>query len=79
MPMQNRNKARAFVNGQTAVITMTQSKTVFASLTNGMIINIHLVMCKGLHGKTKNVYPFSPAKATTISKAQGQTLSKVLL
>ena len=79
MLTQNRNKARGFVNGQTAILKTVQGKTVFASLPDGQIINIYLVTYKGPDGKTKTVYPFAPAYANTICKAQGQTLSKVLL
>ena len=79
MLTQNRKKERGFVNGQQATVKFVTRKTVFASLNNGQLLNIHLVTFRKPDGTLKTAYPFVPAYANTISKAQGQTLSKVLL
>lgn len=79
MLTQNRDKDRAFVNGQTATVKFVTRKTVFASLPNGQLINIYLVTYVNANGQRKTAYPFVPAYASTICKAQGQTLNKVLL
>ncbi len=75
---QNRDKANGVVNGQVALVDMVQNTSVFLKLTTGKIAPTYPVTIKR-DGRCKTVYPFVPAYAMTMCKAQGQTLSKVVL
>lgn len=75
---QNRDKANGVVNGQRALVELAQNKSVFLKLTTGRIVPLYPVTTKK-DGTLITVYPFVPAYAMTMCKAQGQTLSKVVL
>ena len=53
--------------------------TVFLELPRGKLVHTHPVTTTNNTGHNKTVFPFSPAYALTISKAQGQTLSSILV
>ena len=75
---QNRDKANGVVNGQLATVHTVQNCTIFLKLTNEKIVAIYPVtMKRGDFSVT--LYPIQAAYATTMCKAQGQTLPKVVL
>ena len=76
---QNRNKDRGFVNGQKAIIRQIHNSTVLVEYEGG-IQPVYPVTQKAQEGQGYIVrYPFMPAYALTIAKAQGQTISKLIL
>ena len=75
---QNRNKSCGIINGQLAYIHMIHNKSVFLRLPTDKIVAIYPVTVKG-NNTSKTLYPFAPAFATTICKAQGQTLTKAVI
>ena len=75
---QNRDKLNGVVNGQPATVHMVEKCTILLKLPNGKIVGIYQVTTKR-GSSTNTVYPFQPAYATTMCKAQGQTLKKVVL
>lgn len=57
---------------------MVHKYSIYLKFTNGKIVPINAVTTK--KGNSSNtLYPFCPAYATTMCKAQGQTLRKVVL
>lgn len=75
---QNRDKLNGVVNGQLATVHTVENATIFLKLTNGKIVALYPVTTKNQEVSNR-VYPFCLAYATTIYKAQGQTLAKVVL
>ncbi len=75
---QNRDKVNGVVNGQLATIDTVHNATVFLKLTTGKVVAIYQVTTKK-DGISKTVYTFCLAYATTMCKAQGQTLARVVL
>ena len=75
---QNRDKPNGVVNGQLATAHTVQNCTIFLKLTNETFVAIYPVtMKRGDFSLT--IYPIQDAYATTMCKAQGQTLPKVVL
>ena len=70
---QNRDKANNVVNGQLGIV-----QTVFLKLPTGKVVNVYPVASLK-NGQQQTVYHFSAAYATTMCKAQGQTLQKAVL
>ena len=78
MITQNRDKPNGVVNGQLAVIHMVENRSVLLKFPNEKIVAIYPVtVMKGNSSVT--LYPLLAAYATTMCKAQGQTLKKVVL
>ena len=78
MITQNRDKQRNIVNGQMATIHMCHNATVLLKLPRNKIDATHPVTFESSDGK-RTCYPFHVTYATTMSKAQGQTLEKAIL
>ena len=76
--IQNRDKPNGVVNGQFATVHTVQNCSVLLKLTNGKIVGIYPVTIK-TDKQSRTCYPFYPAYATTMCKAQGQTLTKVIV
>lgn len=75
---QNRDKANGIVNGQTALVHIVRNHSIYLKLDNEKIVAVYPVtMNKDTSSNT--LYPFCPAYAITICKAQGQILPKVIL
>ena len=79
MITQNRNKSESVVNGQLATVHSFHNNTMFLTLPNGRVVNTYPVTYTDTKGVTKTVYPFMPAYALTICKAQGQTLNTAII
>ena len=75
---QNRDKKRNIVNGQMATIHTCHNATVILKLPNNKLVATHPVTFQSPDGQ-KTCYPFHVAYATTMCKAQGQTLEKAIL
>ena len=78
MITQNRYKPNGVVNGQLALIHMVQNNSVLLKFDSGKIAPIYPVTIKK-NNTSITLYPFVPAYATIMCKAQGQTLSKIVL
>ena len=78
MLTQNSDKPNGEVNGQLAFIHLVQNGSVLLKFNNEKIVAIYPVNVKKPHTSV-TLYPFVPAYATTMCKAHGQTLSKVVL
>ena len=78
MIMQNTDKPNGVVNGQLALIHMVQNRSVLLKFSNKKIVAIYPVTVKKPNTPV-TLYPLVPAYATTMCKAQGQTLRKVVL
>ena len=76
--MQNINKPIGFVNGQFVHVHSITGQTIVARRPNGHIINI-FPMTTVVNDVPVTKYPVLPGYATTISKVQGQSLSKAIL
>ena len=74
---QNRDKCNGLVNGQLTIVHTVHNNTVHLKLPNEKVVAIYPTTIKCSNRVT--VYPFCPAYATTICKAQGQTLDKVVV
>lgn len=79
MITQNRDKSQNVVNGQLATVQLVHNRTIFLKLPNNNIVNTYPVTYRNPSGATRTVYPFMPAYALTICKAQGQTLNKAMI
>ena len=79
MITQNRNKSEGVVNGQVAAVHSVHNNTVFLTLPSGKLVYTHPVKVTNNIGRNTTVFPFSPAYALTICKAQGQTLANILV
>ena len=75
---QNRDKVCGVVNGQLANVHTVHNHSVYLKLPNDKIVAVYPVTMK-THKTSVSLCPFCPAYATTISKAQGQTLDKAVL
>ena len=75
---QNCDKERNIVNGQIATIHTCHNATVILKLPRNKLVATHPVTFQSENGK-KMCYPFRVAYATTMCKAQGQTLEKAIL
>lgn len=75
---QNRDKPYGIVNGQTADVHTVHNHSIYLKLSNEKIVPIYPVTIKK-NMSSITLYPFCPAYATTMCKAQGQTLAKVVL
>ena len=78
MITENRDKSMGVVNGQVAAIHTVQGHTILLKLQNDKIVYIHPVT-SNIKGKILTYYPIMPAYGLTITKAQGQTLQKVII
>ena len=84
---QNRDKKNGIVNGQPAIVTMTQGQTVILQLPNGKKVSVYPVSAPeatvGEDGAERpyirTCYPIVPGYAMTIFKSQGQTLDNVVV
>lgn len=75
---QNRDKKNGVVNGKRATVVYLQDATIFLRLPNGLIVQTYPVtVYRGDQLWTS--YPFVPAYALTITKAQGQTLESAIV
>ena len=70
---QNRDKKNGVVNGKTATIIHVQDAAIFLHLPSGFIAASYPVSVYR-DGQLWTSYPFVPAYALTVAKAQGQTL-----
>ena len=75
---QNRDKANGVVNGQIATVHTIHNLSVYLKLMNHKIVAIYPVTMNK-NGQRTTLYPFCPAYATTLCKAQGQTLQKLVV
>lgn len=75
---QNVNKSIGFVNGQFVTVKSVKGNTIVAQHPNGNIINI-FPWTRQVQNSTITAYPCLPGYACTISKVQGQTISKIIL
>jgi ATP-dependent exoDNAse (exonuclease V) alpha subunit len=73
---QNRDKIHGVVNGQLATVHTMHNHSAYLQLPNDNIVAIYPVTIKR-NDKSLTLYPLCPAYATTICKAQGQTLQNV--
>ncbi len=78
MISQNRDKQRNIVNGQMATVHTCHNATVLLKLPGNKLVATHPVTSPSVNGN-KTCYPFRVAYATTMCKAQGQTLEKAIL
>lgn len=84
---QNRDKRNGVVNGQPAIVTMVQGKTIVLQLPNRKKVSVYPVSAPattlgddGIELDTTNTcYPFVPGYAMTICKSQGQTLDNLVV
>lgn len=74
MITQNVDKSLGVVNGQIAKVIQNNA-TIFLRLTNNKTVAIHKIHNPHEHA----FYPISPSYDLTISKCQGQTLTKTLI
>ena len=74
---QNRHKDRGIVNGQRGIIKHIHNSTVFVQIGSRMEPVYPVTKKKDCEYVVQ--YPFMPAYALTICKAQGQTLDNVIL
>ena len=72
---QNCNKEANVVNGQMAYVETCQNHTIFLKMPNNIIVPVYQVTSE-VNGQQKVSFPFRVGYAITISKSQGQTLSK---
>ena len=79
MITQNRDKKQNVVNGHLATAQLVRNKTIFLKFPNGKVVNTYLVTYRNPSGIIRTVYPFLPAYALTICKAQGQTLNNAIV
>lgn len=75
---QNRDKLNGIVNGKIATVHTMHNNSVYLKFRNEKVVAIYPVTMKE-NGRKITICPFSPAYATTICKAQGQTLQKVVV
>ena len=75
---QNRDKPNGIVNGQTGVVHIVHHHSIYLKLPNEKIVAVYPVTMKK-HVSSTTLYPFCPAYAMTMCKAQGRTLPKVVL
>ena len=78
MITQNRDKVNGVVNGQLAYVHTVHNHSVYLKLPNDKVVAIYQVTMK-INETLLTFFPFCPAYATTICKAQGQTLDKALV
>ena len=75
---ENRDKAASVVNGQQATITSSQNNTIILRLPDGQQVFVYPVT----HIEDDvpvTRYPFTPACAQTIIKAQGQNIQHLII
>jgi ATP-dependent exoDNAse (exonuclease V) alpha subunit len=75
---QNRDKIAGIVNGQMAYVHTVHNNSVYLKLPDDKVVAVYPVTIK-TDEKSQTLYPFCPAYATTICKAQGQTLDKIVV
>lgn len=75
---QNRDKENNVINGQIATLHAMHNTTVIVKLPTGKLVPIYPVT-KKYDTETVTLYPIRLAYATTICKAQGQTIRKAAL
>ena len=78
MLTRNINKSIGFVNGQFVHVHSIAGQTIVGRHPNGHIINI-FPLTTPVNDVPVTKYPVLPGYATTISKVQGQTLSRAIL
>ena len=76
---QNRDKSHGIVNDQVAMVNQMHNATIFLQLPNSKIVFVHPVTQYDTNGERVTVYPFVPAYALTVCKAQGHTLDYIVL
>jgi ATP-dependent exoDNAse (exonuclease V) alpha subunit len=75
---QNRDKVSGVVNGQLAYVHTVHKHSVYLKLPNHKVVAVYPVTMK-INETSQTWYPFCPGYATTICKAQGQTLDKAVV
>jgi ATP-dependent exoDNAse (exonuclease V) alpha subunit len=78
MITQNRDKPNNVVNGQIASVEMCHNATIILKLPGNKLVPTYPVTFLSPTGR-KTCYPFRVGYATTMCKAQGQTLTKAIL
>ena len=76
MITQNQNKQLSVVNGRIAHVLQMEGNTVFLKLANNNVVQVYPLTFPNEDGSLKTAFPFMPAYAPTIPKAQGQTLNE---
>lgn len=79
MITQNRNKQLSVVNGRVAHVLQMEGNTVFLKLADNNVVQVYPLTLPNEDGSLKTVFPFMPAYALTIPKAQGQTLNECIV
>ena len=75
---ENRDKSARVVNGQQATIISSQNNTIILRLPEGQQVFVYPVT--HLEDNVPvTIYPFTPAYAQTIIKAQGQNISHLII
>ena len=75
---ENRDKAARVVNGQQAIIISSQNNTIILCLPEGQQVFVYPVTQMEDDAPVTR-YPFTPAYAQTIIKAQGQSIHHLII
>ena len=75
---ENRDKAARIVNGQQATIISSQNNIIILRLPEGQQVFVYPVTHMQDEGPVTR-YPFTPAYAQTIIKAQGQNIQHLII
>ena len=77
---QNREKRQnGVVNGQPATAVYREGASVLLLYPKGYISCVYPVTLIDHEGNRRIVYPFTPAYSSTITKIQGQNMTKIIL
>ena len=75
---ENRDKQVRVVNGQQAIVMSAQNRTIILQLPEGQCVFVYPVTSVTDH-HPQTYHPFTPSYAQTITKAQGQNITHLIL